>query len=81
MKSFDSENLTTAESARRYVLTAIILAFFFANPGIPAWVALLSVYPFATAMLKWDPLNAVFENMASKYDAKKVAAGNLQNAI
>lgn len=81
MKSFSTENLTSAESTRRFVLTAIIFAFFFANPGIPAWVTFIALYPFTTAVLKWDPLNALLEIAATKIAHRNTSSNNLHGAI
>ena len=81
MKTLFSENLSNGEVSRRFVLTAAILAFFFASPGMPAWVALVSVYPFATALLKWDPLNAMLENISVTRGTEKVATTKLQRAM
>ena len=81
MKSFTSENLTQAESTRRYILAAAIIGVFFAVPGIPAWVTFVSLYPFLTAVLHWDPINATIERIEQRYADSKSHGGNLQGAV
>lgn len=81
MKTFTSENLSQAESTRRYILAASIIGVFFAVPGIPAWVTFVSVYPFMTAVLHWDPLNAAIERISDKIGSKKDLVANLQRAV
>ena len=45
-------NVSRSESFRRYALGFGILAFFFANPALPAWVTLVALYPLATALVQ-----------------------------
>ena len=61
MKSMMDKNVSRAESFRRYAIGTLILAVFLTNTGLPVWVPLLALYPLATALNQWDPLNAVFD--------------------
>ena len=61
MKTVMAKNISRSESFRRYAIGTIVLAAFMTNPTLPAWVALIALYPFATAMNQWDPLNALFD--------------------
>ena len=61
-------NVSRSESFRRFALGLGILAVFFANPSLPAWVTLIALYPLATALLQWDPVNALFDIFMSKSD-------------
>ena len=70
MNTFSSENLSSAEASRRYLLSALVFAFFFANIGLPAWISFVAIYPFATAILKWDPINATIELLTNKFARK-----------
>ena len=81
MKNINSENLSTTEAFSRYVLATAILALFFSSTGMPAWVTLLSVYPFATALLKWDPVNAIIDKMANNNSSKNMVTDNIQSAM
>jgi hypothetical protein len=67
-------NVSRSESFRRYALGFGILAVFFANPSLPAWVTLIALYPLATALVQWDPANALFEKVLHK------SAGHISNA-
>ena len=58
-----SLNVSRSESFRRYALGLIILAVFFANPSLPVWVSLVALYPLATALVRWDPANALFDKV------------------
>ncbi|KPJ92304.1 MAG: hypothetical protein AMJ55_09985 [Gammaproteobacteria bacterium SG8_15] len=72
-------NVSRSESFRRYALGFGILAFFFANPAMPAWVTLVALYPLATAMVQWDPANALFEKLLNK-GASQIGHAALGNA-
>lgn len=72
-------NVSRSESFRRYALGFGILAFFFANPALPAWVTLVALYPLATALVQWDPANALFEKLLNK-GASQIGHTALGNA-
>ena len=61
MKTMMDKNVSRAESFRRYAIGILIMGVFLANPELPAWIPLLALYPLATALNQWDPLNAVFD--------------------
>jgi hypothetical protein len=63
MKTVMDTNITRAETYRRYAIGVLILGAFLMNPGLPVWVALVALYPIATAINQWDPLNAAFESI------------------
>jgi hypothetical protein len=65
-------NVSRAESFRRIALGFFILAVFFANPSLPAWVSLISLYPLATALLQWDPIVAVFESVIRAINLRRI---------
>lgn len=73
-------NVSRSESIRRYALGLIILGVFFANPSLPAWITLIALYPLATALVQWDPANALFNKLLSKGADKfnQVTLGNAQ---
>ena len=74
-----SINVSRSESFRRYALGLIILGVFFANPTLPAWVTLIALYPLATALVQWDPANALFDKLLNK-GAEKISQVKLGNA-
>lgn len=71
-------NVSRSESFRRYALGFGILAFFFANPAMPAWVTLVALYPLATALVQWDPAIALFEKALNKgaHQVSRTAMGS-----
>lgn len=73
-------NVSRSESFRRYALGLIILGAFFANPSLPAWVTLIALYPMATALVQWDPANALFDKLLSRRTDKisQITMGNAQ---
>ena len=73
-------NVSRSESLRRYALGLIILGVFFANPSLPAWVTLIALYPLATALVQWDPANALFDKLLRKSAGQisQVTMGNAQ---
>ena len=72
-------NVSRSESFRRYALGLIILGVFFANPSLPAWVTLIALYPLATALVQWDPANALFDKLLRK-SADKIDSVTMGNA-
>lgn len=72
-------NVSRSESFRRYTLGLIILGVFFANPSLPAWVTLIALYPLATALVQWDPANALFDKLLRK-SADKISSVTMGNA-
>ena len=73
-------NVSRSESFSRYALGFIILGVFFVNPSLPAWITLVALYPLATALLQWDPMNALFNTLTTKSINKmnQIALGNAQ---
>jgi hypothetical protein len=65
-------NVSRSESFRRYTLGFGILAVFFTNPTLPAWVTLIALYPLATALVQWDPLNAAFDALIRSINLHRV---------
>jgi hypothetical protein len=65
-------NVSRSESFRRFGLGFFILAVFFANPSIPAWVTLIALYPLATALIQWDPLNAIFDSVIRAINLRRI---------
>ena len=72
-------NVSRSESFRRYALGFGILAFFFVNPALPAWVTLVALYPLATALVQWDPANALFEKLLNK-GASQISHATMKSA-
>lgn len=63
MNSLFNQNVSQNEQCRRVVVGAAILAVLLANPTLPAWIALVALYPLFTALISWCPLNAMIETM------------------
>ena len=62
--SFDT-NLGRSEALRRLVLGMGMIGAVVTMPTIPPWVALVACYPVFTAIMQWDPANALFEKVAA----------------
>lgn len=82
MKTIMGKNISRAESFRRYAIGILIMGAFLANPGLPAWMPLLALYPLATALNQWDPLNAVFDAVIRAINLHRIkrAVTLLQNS-
>jgi len=65
-------NVSRSESFRRFALGFFILAVFFANPSLPAWLTLIALYPLATALLQWDPIVAVFDSVIRAINLRRI---------
>ena len=72
MKTAIYTNINRSEAMRRYAIGALILGAFLVSPSMPAWVALVALYPLATAMNQWDPLNAVFEAVIRRINLHRI---------
>ena len=59
-------NVSRSEAIRRYVLGAGLIGAVLASPAVPSWLALFACYPIFTAMIQWDPTNALFQQVAGK---------------
>ena len=59
-------NVSRSEALRRYVLGAGLIGAVLVSPAVPAWIALFACYPIFTAMLQWDPANALMQKALSK---------------
>lgn len=66
-------NVNTHEQIIRPIISILIAVAVLRLPQIPPWVALLSVYPFFTALIGWDPFYAVFNALRAKQDTHVVA--------
>jgi len=58
-------NVSRSEALRRYVLGAGLIGAVLAT-AVPAWVALFACYPIFTAMIQWDPANALMQKAVVK---------------
>lgn len=61
MKVDFSINVSRSEALRRYVLGAGLIGAVLVSPAVPVWIALVGCYPIFTAMLQWDPMNALMQ--------------------
>lgn len=60
-------NVTQPEALRRYVLGVGLIGAVLVSPAVPAWVALLGCYPIFTAMIQWDPVNALLQKVVCSF--------------
>jgi len=60
-------NITRSEALRRYVIGTVLIAAVLISPMVPAWIALFACYPIFTAMIQWDPANALMQAAASRF--------------
>jgi len=59
-------NVSRSEALRRYVLGAGLIGAVLVSSSVPAWIALLACYPIFTAMIQWDPFNALMQKAVAK---------------
>ena len=65
MKTNFEINVSRSEALRRYVLGTGLIGAVLAS-ALPAWVALFACYPIFTAMIQWDPMNALMKKAVIK---------------
>ena len=53
-------NVTAYEGTSRLTFAILINVAVLLVPHMPPWVALLSIYPFFSALIGWDPFYAAF---------------------
>ncbi len=68
------ENVSASERGSRLVLSAALIGAVLAAPEtMPAWVALLALYPAFTALLAWDPIYQLFARVSNEGNAQVIA--------
>lgn len=60
-------NVSSSEQARRLAIGAAIIGVLLLNPSLPAWISLFACYPIFTALIQWDPVNAVIQKAINKF--------------
>ena len=64
MKTTLKANVSRPEAISRYLLSAGLIAAVFIEPNsVPSWVALAACYPAFTALIQWDPVNAMAQGI------------------
>lgn len=61
-----SINVSRSEAMRRYLLGSVMIGAVLLSPAVPSWIALIACYPIFTAMIQWDPANAVLQAVVNK---------------
>ena len=72
-------NVSRSEAVRRYVLGAGLIGAVLVSSAVPAWIALFACYPIFTAMIQWDPANALFQKAVVK-SSKSVQDAMFRNS-
>lgn len=68
------ENMGPMERASRLVLAAVMVGAVKIWPETtPTWLALLSAYPFLTALVSWDPFYAMYMRFTRGVENIKVS--------
>ena len=67
MKTEFATNVSRSEALRRYVIGALLIGAVLLVPTVPSWIALFACYPIFTAMLQWDPANALLQKAVEKF--------------
>ena len=73
-------NVSFYDRANRLVLGSLLLIAIMATSSVPAWLALIPLYPILTAIAAWDPLYAVFNlarNLTTATDRVSIKPGKL----
>lgn len=57
-------NVSRPEAATRYLISFVMIGAVLLSPNtVPSWLALVACYPAFTAMIQWDPINALFQSV------------------
>ncbi|MGD8569487.1 MAG: DUF2892 domain-containing protein [Gammaproteobacteria bacterium] len=73
-------NVSRSEAIRRYFVGTAMIGAVLVSTAIPAWVALIACYPIFTAMIQWDPVNAVSQRIVN-YFSKSVKDAMFRKSI
>jgi hypothetical protein len=65
MKIDTNINLSRSEAMRRHILGIGLISAVLLSPAIPSWIALLACYPLFTAIMQWDPIDALLKNVVA----------------
>ena len=59
-------NVSRPEAMRRYLISAALIGAVLLSPAtVPSWVALAACYPAFTALIQWDPVNAMCQSIVN----------------
>lgn len=57
-------NVSRPEAMRRYLISATLIGAVLLSPAtVPNWIALAACYPAFTALVQWDPVNAMCQSI------------------
>jgi len=60
-------NVSRSEAIKRYLISAALIGAVFASPAtVPSWIALVACYPAFTALIQWDPVNAMCQGIVNR---------------
>ena len=59
MNSMINQNMGRQEAIARFILGMTLIVAVY-QPGVSPLLALVATYPVLTAMMKWDPVYALF---------------------
>jgi hypothetical protein len=65
MNTYMEINLSRSEALRRFVLGSGLIGAVLTVPTLPAWIALVACYPVLTAIMQWDPANALSQKVVA----------------
>lgn len=73
-------NVSRSEAIRRYLIGAAMIGTVLVSNAVPSWVALIACYPIFTAMIQWDPANALSQRVVN-YFSKSVKDAMFRKSI
>ena len=63
-------NVSHHEAIRRYLISAALIGAVLLSPAtVPSWIALVACYPAFTALIQWDPINAMCQGVVNQLSA------------
>jgi hypothetical protein len=74
-----SVNVSRPEAMRRYLLGSALIGAVLLSPAVPSWIALFACYPIFTAMMQWDPSNALLQAVVNR-SSKSVQDAMFRNS-
>lgn len=73
MTDMTRENMERPEAIARYLLGIVLIVAVY-QPGVTPLLALAAPYPVLTAMMKWDPVYALYALIKPKKAAQAIPA-------
>ena len=68
-------NIGMNDRVNRIIVGSMLILALMVTDNTPAWIALAALYPVLTAIIAWDPVYAVFNQLAKLFNTRTLKKG------